>query len=163
MDNQMRVALSPPWETYVKELKELFRYDKDVKVLYDRENGTVNVYVDEKYKAEALTELLNDKIDFGSATLIVNVIPSNRTTAYGKSRDNWMTAFRDNSALTDIEYITYPFGAFTYLLWTLEPAQFFNDNLGDFYGNKTMLFEDIAKDVFKPASGVCHCTESYKE
>lgn len=163
MDNQMRVALSPPWETYVKELTELFRYDKDVKVLFDRESSTANVYVDDQYKAEALAELLNDEIDFGGKTLTINIIPSNRKMINGKGRDNWTTAFAGNAVLTDIKYVSYPFGTFTYLMWSLKPAQFFNDNLGDFYGNKTVLFEDIARDVFKPATCACHCTESYKE
>jgi hypothetical protein len=37
-------------------------------------------------------------------------------------------------------------------------VQFFNDQLDDINGNKSTLYQDIAKDVFEKHEGVYFCT-----
>ena len=165
MDNQLKIELSPPWETYASELKALFENDDEVKVLYDHDNYTVRIYVDNTDKAEALKELMNEKIEIGNVTLAIDIIPSNNGggITLRKNDTPWLRAFSGNSNFVGNESIHYPsVGTLTYVIWSATPAQFFNDNLGDWFGNKTILFEDIARRVFVEQPGVFHCSARMK-
>lgn len=158
MNNQeVRFQLSPPWETYVKKLKGMFTCDPEIKIMYDREMRVVHVYVDQANKADALTVLLKDKVEFGEESLTIEVIPANKKI-YRDTENIWEEAFYCNDVFCRTEEVEYPFGKMTYVMWTGKPIQFFNDDLSDFYGNETILPEDIAADIFKPISGTCHCT-----
>lgn len=156
----LKLELSPPWETYVNELKALFKHDAYVKVFYDRGAQTVKIYVDDVGKAEALGQLLRKEVSFGEVTLNIVVVPSNRVSIATVDNDNWAKAFRGNDALRCVRHVTYTPFACTYVIWTSKPVQFFNDNLRDYCGNTTMLVEDIAKDVLDNSLlDVMHCTE----
>jgi len=150
------VKLSPPWVTYYKELQALFSEDPEVKTIFDQNTMQISVYVDNSAKAEALESLLKDTVEFGNVTVKVTVIPSNKTG--NRFKDVFATAFEGNEALVGTKGTTNPLGSFNYVIWTRIVAQFFNDNLGDVNGNQTMLFEQVARDVLKPLSGVYHCT-----
>lgn len=158
MEN-LRVKLSPPWETYVKELRALFQGDDDVRVLYDRDDCSVSIYVDGNAKGNALKKLLKDNVQFNGMNLRINVIPSNNTTNRIEHKEIWRMAFVDNPNFEGVYVSEGPYGSYKYVIWSRLPAQFFNDNLGDYLGNATMLYEDIARDVFAETFGVFHCTE----
>lgn len=160
MEN-LRIKLSPPWETYVKELRALFQGDDDVRVLYDRDDCSVSIYVDGAAKGNALKKLLKDNVQFNGMNLRINVIPSNNTTRR-ESKEIWHTAFDDNPNFEGVYVSEGPFGSYKYVIWSGVPAQFFNDNLGDYLGNTTMLYEDVARDVFTETFGVFHCTDEFK-
>lgn len=151
------MTLSPPWVTWVNELKSLFAQDKEVKVVADLEEMTVRVYVESEEKADAIAALLPETKEFGNVTLSVAVVPGNKTG--DKFRDRFMTAFAGNPLYVETVGAECPLGVFTYVLWKADVVQFFNDNLGDVCGNKSMLPETVAKDVLKAQDGVYHCTE----
>ena len=154
MDN---MKLSPPWVTWFRELKALFSGDRQVKAVFDQEDMFIHVYVDNAAKAYALTAILPTGKVFGNVTVKVAVIPSNKP---GDSYvDDMKTAFDGNDALVGIKTVTSPLGSFTYAVWEREIVQFFDDNLADPHGLRTMLYEQIARDVLKDDLGIFHCTE----
>lgn len=153
----MKLKLSPPWVEFANEVKALFAGDKEVTVIYDDEEKVISLYVDNAQKAEALTELLPETKEFGGVTVKVTVIPANGLTG-APVQEVWQTAFAGNPNFSGVKFIQIPLGNFTYIIWQPSVVQFFNDNLGDVNGNKTMLVEDVAKDVFQPQVGVYHCS-----
>ena len=153
-----KVRLSPPWITFVNEIKQLFAEDMDVKVKYDDENYTVSLYVDNTDKANALAKLLPQKKEFGNVTLTIEVIPANKEDLTDEQL--FQEAFSGNPAMQlCISYDT-PFGKITYVVFQKKVVQFFNDQLDDINGNKSMLFQDIARDVFGENSKVFYCTDA---
>ena len=153
----MKTLLAPPWVTWVNELKALFGQDKEVKIVSDWEEMAVRVYVENAEKADAIAALLPESKEFGNVTLSVTVIPGNK--AGDKFRDRFQTAFAGNPIYVETATAECPMGSFTYVLWRAEVIQFFNDNLGDICGNKSMLPEAVAKDVLVEQHNVYHCTE----
>lgn len=150
------LQLSPPWVTYSDEMKALFAEDEGVRVVFDHASMKLTLYVESSTKAEALEQLLAAEKDFGGTVLRVEVVPGNSVS--DKYVNLYATAFESNPALEDTKTVKSPFGTFFYVIWRLRPAQFFNDNLADYQGKKTMLMEDIAKDVLAPQPNVFHCT-----
>ena len=47
----------------------------------------------------------------------------------------------------------------TYVVFVNEVVQYFNDDLGDVYGQCSTLYQEIAKDVFGETEGVFFCTD----
>ena len=68
-------------------------------------------------------------------------------------------AFQGNPSLKAVFDRETPFGVFRYAGFNRRIAQFYNDEMGDPNGNKTMLLQDIAKDIFDPALYVNYYTE----
>ena len=154
-----KVRLSPPWVTYAKELQELFRYDPEVVVKFNEEDSTVKLYVDNTDKANALTELLKPCQEFGNVTVRVEVYPANME--YKTPLDLMKTAFKGNSVCSQIKTVEDAFGnKFNYVAFDYKVAQFFNDDMSDLNGNKTMLYKDVAEDVFKEHDGIFFCTDT---
>lgn len=151
------LQLSPPWVTFANEMKAMFEKDESVRIVFDQQQNKINLYVESATKAEALEQLLVKEATFGGVTITVNVIPGNGVSDNYVNR--YATAFENNPALIDTKTVVSPFGILTYVIWSAEVAQFFNDNLADYQGKKTMLMEDIARDVMAPAENVFHCSE----
>lgn len=150
--------LSPPWITYYRELSALFNYDPDVRVEYDESRHAIKLYVDNINKAEALTKLLKPYQEFGSITVSIEVYPAN---IEDKTPIELMEiAFRGNSACSRIKTVKDAFGnRLNYVAFSNKVAQFFNDDISDLNGNKTMLYKDIAENAFKEHDGVFFCTD----
>lgn len=151
-----KLNLSAPWITFVHELNALFEFDPDVTIDYDKENNHVKLYVEGVSKADALTALLPLEKRFGNVCLKITVIPANnainKVSLIKKALDN-------NCVLKDVIESQRPDGSFKYLMFDKEIAQFYNDQLDDPVGNKTMLYADIAKDIFGDLDGAFYCTE----
>ena len=155
------VNLSAPWVEHYRKLHEMFRMDHQINVVFDAEEMKINVYVDNVAKAEALTDLLIPEVSFGNVTVPVVVIPSNdpKPNLYRLSfRDSngdltpegkFRAAFSGNCVIEDIT-TAVGLGGQQMLFVIFRPivAQYFNDDIGDFYGLCTTVFEDIARDVF---------------
>lgn len=154
--NMEKLNLSAPWVTFVNELNALFEFDADVTIDYDKEENHVRLYVEGVTKADALTELLPPEKKFGNVTLKISVIPANhaidKVSLIEKAMDG-------NGVLREVIEAQRPGGSFKYLMFDHEVAQFYNDQLDDPVGNKTMLYADIAKDVFGELDGAFYCTE----
>lgn len=147
--------LSPPWITYVNELKELFGKDPQIEIVYDDDKHEVKLYVNDMNKSDALASILPPTKTFGNVELLINVVPSNDCIGYGSIlRD----AFSKNPVVSDVVEVDTPFGRLCYLVFKKEVAQFYNDQMDDPHGLKSMLYQDIARDVLDNMSGVCCCT-----
>jgi len=155
------IKKSAPWVTYYKELNELFRKDDDVLVVYDEDDNTINVYVENEAKAGAIQYLLPTEKKFGNVTLFVNVIPSNKGS-YMVNASNPLSvatdAFRDNDAVVAVTDISGVF-PLVYVIFKKRVVQYFDDNIGDINGNCSTLYETMAKNVFNDV-GIKFCTSN---
>lgn len=154
-----RIKLSPPWITFVSELEQMFKYDGEVHIVYDDEMQEVKVYVDSAPKAAALAELLPDKKEFGNVCLLVTVVPANGTATVNKDK-LFQTAFAGNGAFSFVKTVR---GIFTndlnYVVFRNRVVQYWNDDLGDIYGQTSTLYQEIAKHLFGEKEGICFCTD----
>ena len=166
-----KLNMSPPWVLYYKKLNALFEEDEDIMVIYDEDETEVKVYCTDENKSQALSFLLPTTVSCGSVELKITVIPSNKNSddvlkGFKVAINNPETAicilFGDgNNYVEEVKVIPTPFGNFTYVIFTKEVIQYFEDNLADFYGNRSTLCEDIAKEIFNNIEGVFFCTSIY--
>lgn len=154
-----KFRLCTPWVTHYREIEALFRDDPSVRVEYDEASTTVRLYVQGEGKANALTRLLLPEKQFGNVTLKVQVIPANMLEA--TTVQLFDAAFEGNPALSRIETVSQGlFSDLSYIVFRREVVQFYNDDFGDVNGQKSTLFQEIAKDVFREAPGTFFCTEA---
>lgn len=152
------VKLSPPWITYYRELEQLFDGDAEVTVKFDEDRKAIKLYVDNTDKADALTKLLKPYQEFGNVTVSIEVYPSNMEEK--TQLELFETAFKGNVNLSKIKTVTDIFGdKIHYVAFRPLVAQFFDDDIGDINGNKSMLYKDIADNVFKEHDGIFFCTD----
>lgn len=158
-----KLTLSAPWYIRIRELEAMFRYDEEVHVVYDDEDNVVTLYVDDCDKAAALEVLLPDEYICGKA-LSVRVVPANGA----KSNCNFMyepkdylyeVAFEGNPALSFARTVQLGTNPLTYVVFAKTVVQFFTDDLGDAYGNRSTLYQEIAKNIFGESEGVSFCTD----
>lgn len=156
-----RVKLSAPWDEFYNEVNELFRYDDEVRVVFFEEQKKIKLFVDNPAKAEALQKLLPQKKEWGKVVLLIEIIPSNKEKKTELTRSIWSVAFTGNTAVSFIYTIDGIFNnPLTYVVFVNEVVQYFNDNLGDINGNRSTLYEDIARDVFGHVDGTFFCTDT---
>lgn len=152
------IKLSPPWVTYYRELEELFSQDPEVTVKFDEDKLQIKLLVANTDKAYALSMLLNPSKEFGNVTVTIDVIPSN--DGEKSSSELMQMAFKGNPVCSQIKAVTdFTGNKVDYVAFKSEVAQFFNDDISDLNGNKSMLYKDIAEDVFKEYEGIFFCTD----
>lgn len=151
------MKMSSPWVEFYREIEALFVQDPEVKVVYEEEKNEVKLYVENARKADALTQLLPAEKTFGNVTIKVTVIPANDVMV--SKADLLAEAFDGNPALSYVQHVDAVMGAFEYAVFQNKVVQFFDDNLADINGNKSTLYENIARDVFDDI-GVFFCTEA---
>lgn len=151
------MKLSPPWVAFVHEVEALFEDDGEIRILYDQDNNVLKLFVDDVGKADALSQLIPAEKIFGNVTLKIEIIPSNKEVS---KADLFEKAFAGNSALEFVFTADTPFGKINYAIFKNKVVQFFNDQMDDINGNRSTLFQDIAKDVFGTDHGVFYCTEA---
>ena len=155
-----RLNLSSPWIQFYHELTAMFRYDPDIKIIFDEDHKDIKMYVDSMQKAAALAELLPVEKIFGNVKLKITIIPSN-TEAEGEEEGNvFEKAFKGNPAFcfscTIEGILTNPL---TYVVFDNTVVQYFTDDLGDINGVRSTLYQDIAKEIFNRKEGVFYCTD----
>lgn len=166
-----KLKMVSPWINYYHELVAFFKYDSDVAVIFDEDRNEVKLYVESEEKAEALAELLPRSKDFGNITLTITVVPSNYKN-YKNSRqyinkyayENYNeglfnAAFNGNRAFIFSESVSLQTNVIVYIVFRNEVVQYFNDDLGDYYGQCSTLFQNIAADIFEPIGSVHYCTD----
>ena len=154
-----KTKLAPPWITFVNELEQLFKYDGEVHIVYDEDEQEVKVYVDSAGKAEALRVLLPEGKDFGNVGLTITVVPANGTMPV-KNDKLFDVAFKGNGAYSFSKTIQGIFtNNLTYVVFRNKVVQYWNDNLGDIYGQTSTLYQEIAKNIFGENEGICFCTD----
>lgn len=153
------VNLQSPWVTFTEEVKELFKNDPEIKYEYDGQYD-IKLYVDNAEKAEALSKLIPPLKVFGNITVKITVIPpdSDDTESIG---DLFEKAFEGNSAFSFVASQEDPAAGpvATYVVFAPEVVQFYNDDLSDYYRNKTTLYQNIARNVFGDRE-VYFCTDA---
>lgn len=164
------LKLSSPWVEYYRKINALFARDPDIRIVFDEEEPKLMIYVYNDRKARAMDALIGTEKVFGNVTLKIEVIPANNkveflstTTGYTKTEKKNLAGalFQGNSAVKSIHDIENYFeGAVTYIIFEKEVVQYFDDNLGSYYGLKSTLYEDIAKVVLSPVAGVYYCTSN---
>ena len=158
------LKLSAPWVEFYRQVEAFFKYDSEVKVIYDEEEAEIKLYVDNATKADALTELLPIEKDFECGmNLKITIIPSNKDdnkVNATNSANIFVNAFDGNEALSYVQCVTGIFSNdIVYVVFKNEVVQYFNDNLGDIHGIRSTLYQDIAKNVFNAFPNVYYCTD----
>ena len=153
------VKLLSPWELYYRKMDALFSQDPEVGVVFDAESMIIKLYVNNARKAFALEQLLPKQHAFGKVTLNIGIIPTNNVV--GVSKENlFKAAFQNNPILNDVITAQGIFtNALTYVIFEAEVVQYWTDNLGDYNGICSTLYQDIARDIFEEQKGVYFCTE----
>lgn len=161
-----RLGLSSPWVLYYKEVSALFENDKEVRVLFDEESCVLKIYVEKSAKAGALMQLLPDEKSFGNVTLKIEVIPANDLKfLLGRQTkdadvDLICTALEGNKAVSAVKTVRLLYNnVLTYIVFENKVVQYFTDDLGDYFGLRSTLYEDLAREVFGKKDGVFFCTD----
>ena len=158
-----RLGLSTPWDRYYSEVRELFKYDPEVHVVYDDESKELKLYVNNEDKADALTQLLPSTKSFGGVVLNITVVPANEINMVKATEDKaalFEKVFKGNPIVSYIKTFDYPLN-FTYIVFVNEVVHYFEDNVGDINGNCNTLYQNIADDVFADVThvGIFFCTD----
>jgi len=157
-----KVKLSPPWIIYYQKLTAFFKRDKEIHVLYDEEENHIKLYVNNDIKAKALETLLKTEVQFGNVTLTIEIIRPNTRSVSSTAdiKNNIINAFDRNDAF---DFMAVAEGIFTnpliYVVFKPEVVQYWTDDLGDYNGLRTTLFQEIAKEIFVEIPNVCYCTD----
>ena len=158
-NNEMRIC--PPWVQYANAVNALFYYDEDIKVDYNDNSKELKLFVENGVKADALTKLLPEKKEFGNVTLNIAVVPADEEES---SASLFRNAFSSNPVVSDVVVNSEMFSnPMTFVEFIPEVVQYWNDNLGDLHGNRTTVYEEVARDVFGELPGVLFCSEDLDE
>ena len=154
------VGLSSPWVIYYREIEALFGQDPEIKIEFDNDTVELKLFIDNNEKVEALEQLLPNTVAFGNVELKIYIIPANVKTA----RDYkalYTAAFRGNPAFKKCVNGGNPItSSSVYVVFKKEVVQFFDDDLTDINGNRSTLYQDIAKEIFREEAGVNFCTDT---
>ena len=152
-----KINMAPPWIQYLNKLKALFEKDPNVKLDFDDERQELKIFVTGTDKAIALGELLPETKEFGGYTLYITVIPANLGTA---KSDLILRALEGNKAFNYSRTVQGPMSnPMTFVVFQKKVVQYYIDDLGDLYGLRSTLYEDLANEVFEDHEGVFFCTD----
>lgn len=151
--------LSTPWVEYARKIYILFGQDPEISVIYDPDTITVKLYVNNGDKADAIAKILPAEKIIGNITIKVVVIPNNEEDTIV---DIYRKAFNGNPIFSDIITTnSNPIAeTFVHVMFEPEVVQFYNDQLNHPDGMATMLYEDVARDIFVSKPGVFFNTET---
>lgn len=158
-----KISLSPPWVEYYREVNEMFRRDREVRVVYDEDKNKLSLYVDDEDKASALSQLLPATKEFGTVVMEIEIVPCNTKGSSLRRTNNIIIedAFARNPAVNNIKTVSGIFGYdLYYVIFENSVVQYFVDNLGDYNGMRSTLYENIARDIFEGVNGVFYCTDT---
>ena len=158
-----KLNLSPPWVVYYKKLSAFFKEDPEVKITYDDIEQEIKIYVDNSEKAAALTKLLPREKEFGNIKLIITIIPANMIKASNTSdvtNEDVFFAFDRNEAVNDIKVISgIMTNSLIYVIFAKKVVSYFTDDLGDYNGICSTLYQNLAKEIFIEVPNVFYCTD----
>lgn len=158
MQNLKKIS---PWVEYYRKLVALFKKDPDIKIIYDEGINVIKMYINGQDKYEALNQLLPSEKKFGNVTLEIELIPCNDLKL--SQTDLFRRAFSGNPVVTDVitigQEIIGSTNDFNYIVFEKEVVQYYDDSLGDPHGNRSTLYQEIAKEVFGEQDGIYFCTD----
>lgn len=154
-------GLMGPQYLYAAKLRAFFNEDDGVIVKNDAEK--ITVYVSDPIKADALTELLPSRLQFGNIVCSLEVIPGNEPIIQeeGEGKASLIAkALNGNRSVCYIkEFELATGGRVTYVVFEPWVVQFYTDDLTDVNGYETTLMEDLAYELFGGDAGLNFCTE----
>lgn len=157
------LTLSSPWVSYHNMVAAFFKGDSEI-VVGDVNKAKDGVYKfviksDNKDKIAALNKILIKDITMGNVTLQIR--PQSRRVSDGKvTLKDFEVAFTGNKYYKNIQTIAKGlFPEMSYIMMSAEPVQFYNDQLDDYYGNKTMVVRDIMDIICVKLDNVYFSTE----
>ncbi len=140
--------ISSPWVAYVRKIKALFNEDPDIAFDYDNETVSLRLYVDNHIKAYALDKLLPKEKIFGNVTLSIEVVTIDESEMSVATLIN--NAFTGNPAYVGMEVIDGSLSpAANFAIFSDKVVHYFDDNLGNYYGVDSVLYEDLAREIFE--------------
>ncbi len=165
-----RLNLSPPWVVYYRKLSAFFKEDSEVRITYDEIEQEIKLYVDNAEKAVALENLLPSEQVFGNVTLYITIVPANKTTfdsvkaAYSTNSSDIIHICFNNKAVVGIKVVDgIMTNRMTFVIFKKEVVQYFTDDIGDYHGIHSTLYQDLAKEIFGNIDGVFFCTDNEME
>ncbi len=149
--------MSPPWHIYYRKLEALFGGDPEIHMSFDDENKVITMRVENSVKATTLANLLPTEKAFGAVTVKINIVPANDKMPM----DELLTiAFEGNPAF---HFAVTETGAYnnpiTFVVFDNKVVQFFVDDLCDYYGQRSTLYEVLARELLNPLDGVYYNTD----
>lgn len=152
------VTLSSPWVIYYRKLRALFDYDPDVvfNFIDDSDEPEIKMLVSTIDKADALGRLLPEEMAFGNVTLKITIIPPNPSTM--EKEELIERAFRDNPALVSMKTIEMFGGEEHYAMFAKEVVQYPSDDISEYGGVTSTLYQDLAKELFGEEMNLHYCT-----
>lgn len=155
----MAIKLISPWMEYYHKIQAFFKKDSKVHVILSEDEKTIDLYVEDAAKADALAMMLPNEVKFGNVTMYVCVIPPNGEEAESTG-DMYHDAFGTNEAFSFSRTVSgIMTNDITYVVFKNEVVQYYNDDLGDIYGQRSCLYENLAREIFTDAHGVYFCTD----
>lgn len=155
----MAVRLVSPWMELYHKIEAFFKRDPMVHVIWDEEAKAIDLYVDNAAKADALALIMPHEVKFGNVTVSIGIIPANDEGE--SSGDIFRDAFESNDMFSFVKTVSGVFSSdIVYVVFKNEVVQYYNDNLGDIYGQRSCLAEDIAREIFSDVDGVYFCTDT---
>ena len=154
--------MSPPWYGYANQIKALFKEDPEIHIREEFEGELIlSLYVDDPEKAYAIERLLPEEVDFGGTVLYIRVIPGNTKKEPALS-EIYKKAFNGNPVVKEMKTVSGIFtNPLTYISFRKEVVQYYDDNLGDLHGNRSLLMQDIADDIFAAnKDSILFCTDN---
>lgn len=151
------LKLAPPKVIYVRWLESFFQEDPDVDIEYLENQDEVILSVKGIAKAEALAEILADKVELGNETLAITVVHNpEEETLIDKYRD----AFAGNAAVNCIIENTTPlFQGNFHVVFKPEVVQYQADDISDIHGLQSTLYADLARKIMKEHGNVFYNTD----
>ena len=154
------LKLAAPWTTLYRELEMLFEKDDEITTFFDEYNVAIKIYVANEKKAQALSNIIPEEKIFGNVNLKIEVIPPNGEVIKSSERresifngsyyNDFVEAFDNNPIVKSINTVgANVFIPFTFIEFVPEVVQFYNDNMANMYGIASVLYEEIARDIFE--------------
>ena len=164
-----KLNLASPWVLYYRGTSAMFEHDSEVHVLLDEDNYILKIYVDDPLKADAIAYLMPEERVFGNISLKIEVIPANKLNGRKRAlseyefkafQDVFEAAFYKNPAFVFAEEVYLQTNMLCYVVFNKTVVQYFSDDLGSCFGLSSTIYEQLARDIFKPLDGVYYCTNN---
>lgn len=161
---ESKVGIYSPWIIFYRQIEALFKEDPEVRVKYVDETHTIQLFVDNRSKADALTRILPTSRTYGNVKVSISVIPANIKYSVA---DDFTVAFSGNRAVSHFTRVDEIPGMvlsnpITYCVFNKKVVQYPADDLSSESGVASTLYQDLAKEIFCDTStdGVYFCTDT---
>ena len=163
MNQEKQIKLSPPWIEFYKKIQLLFKEDKEITVSFNEDKYILSITVKgNEEKAKALRKLFPTEKLFGNIAVRIKIFTTKIKTEKNVLPEEILAKAFENNPI--VEAIITSGDVLrddqTYVLFKNEVVQFFNDDIYDYNGLCSTLYQDIAKEVFKDFADVHYCTST---